>query len=618
MSEREMSLTVEATNVLQLIKQSLYSEREVFLRELVSNSLDALRRVDKTYRLSSDFQDDLQPLKVDIHLDPVNRRLTISDNGDGMSENEVIRNINHIAYSGARKFAEENLHERQGMIGRFGVGFYSCFMVSDRVEIDTWSWRPNAGGCHWSGEGGATVKLRAPSRRVRGTTVTCHLSRDADEFLAVERLVQLIRRYLDFAPYPIFLEGRQENLLTAPWHLSRTEQEALPRSRFLELFERLNPGENQPLQWFPIEVEFPLELRGLLFVPQRNDNKAGKIRLFNDRIFVSDHLNELLPVWLGFLDGVLDSTDLPINVSRERFRLDRRIQQVGQFLTNKAVDYLVRMTKERRQDYLAIWERHGIHVKRGYLETTMNRNDKLAAKLERLLLFDSDRQHGATLSQYQERQSEADRNQFLYLTDERTQAVHLELWRNRNREVLFCTHPLDSLIVELLKQAHPDWQLLRVDEAPLVPDSIQSNEAQEAPQSATTSVQALSELMRRISGGGISRISAVSLPSKEIPAVLQLGDGWVQKELLNKLMANELAERPDRTLLLNTDSTLIQRLIALCNEGSTSEIVLGLATQLWDHVRLNAGMLSEDELMQVVRRNAEFLTLVAQEMSQRT
>ncbi len=620
MSEREVTLTVDAADVLPLIKQFLYSEREAFLRELVSNSLDALQRVDKTHRLSSDFQDDQQPLKVEIHVDAVNRRLIISDNGDGMSEEEVIRNINQIAYSGARKFVEENLNKKERMIGRFGVGFYSCFMVSERVEIDTWSWRPNAGGCHWVGEGGSKVKLSAPLRQTRGTTITCQLGKDADEFLATDRLVKIIRRYLDFAVYPILLDGSLSNVTMAPWHLSRADREALPHSKYFELFDRLNPGENQPINWFAVEVEIPVEMRGLLFVPKREDGQVGKLRLYSNRIFVCDHVDELLPKWLAFLDGALDSDDLPINVSRERFRVDQRVRQAGQFLTNKALENFTRVAKEQYKDYLEIWENHGLQLKRGFVETTMEGNSRLASKLEALLLFTSSRQSWTSLLRYQERQREGDRKTFLYLTDERNQAVHLELWRNRNREVLFCTHPLDLLVIEFLKKAHPDWDLMRVDEAKFELDASPSSSAQQS--TSTTNVQhpdvhsdSLTDLMRRVTAGEVARISVVTLPSKEIPAVLQMGENGVEKELINKWTDQRHQEKPDRELLLNSDSPLIQRLIELTHQSGTNQVVTGLATQLWDHVRLNAGLLSEDELLRLARRNAEFLTLVAYELS---
>jgi len=615
MIEREVELTVDAADILPLIKQFLYAEREVFLRELVSNALDALTRLDKTYRFSSGFEEGQEPLHVEIRPDPVNRCLSISDNGDGMSEAEVIRNINQIAFSGARKFVEENVNNKERLIGRFGVGFYSCFMVANRVEIDTWSWRPDAGGCHWLNEGGTKTKLSEPQRRSRGTTITCHLSPEAEEFLMPDRLEKIIRRYLDFAPYPIVLAGSQANILTAPWHLSKVEREALPRSRFIELFKRLNPGENQPLTWLDVDIDFPIELHALLFVPDRGDGESGKIRLYSNRVFVCDHMDELLPHWLAFLDGVVDADDLPINVSRERFQLDHRFRQMGQFLTTKATELLGRMAKEQPKSYAAIWERYGTQLKRGFMESIMHGNSKLAAKLEAMLLFPSDRQSWVTLAQYQERQPDSAKRAFLYLSDERGQSVHLDLWRNRNREVLFCTHPLDAMVIELLKRAHPDWSYLRVDEAKLDEEASYGGTAAPPDQGVCQATEPLTELMRRIAGDTVGKITVGALPSRDVPVVFQMAEDAIQQELMGKLGGKQPPRTPSRTLLLNSNSILIQRLVELTSQDVCKQLVLGLATQLWDSARLNAGLLAEGELLPLVRRNSEFLTLVAQELA---
>lgn len=629
MSDREVTLTADPADILPLIKQFLYAERDVFLRELVSNSLDALTRIDKTYRFSPGFTEDHEPLRVEIQLDLVNHRLSISDNGDGMSEEEVVCNINKIAFSGARKFVDNNLHREERMIGYFGVGFYSSFMVSCRVEIDSWSWRPDAGGCHWVSEGDIHAKLSAPQRRSHGTTVTCHLTPDADEFLNPDRLEKIIRRYLDFAPYPVFMSGRQVNLVTAPWHLSKPEREVLPRTRFIELFDRFNPGENHPMTWFEAEADLPVELRALFFVPSRDGDQQGKVRLYSNRIFICDHVDELFPSWLSFLDGVVDLVGLPINVSRERFHRDSRTRQVSKFLTTKAVEAIGRISRERYKEYLSLWERYGFLLKQGYLISTLQNPDThLSTKLEELLLFTTSRRSWVRLSEYQERQPEAAKQTFLYLTDERTQSAHLELWRNRNREVLFFTHPLDAVLVGAFKKVHPDWDFLRVDESrgeEPAPESTESTDksvdesiGESPPPKGTKAVDKsaddLMDLMRKISGGVVGKITIDTLPSRDIPAVLRLDQEGVERDTFRKWVLNEKSEAPSRELVLNAKSPLIQKLSELSHQGLPNELVVGLAMQLWDNVQLNAGLLSEDELMQLARRNAEFLTLVAREL----
>src|SRR5882724_865298 len=388
MGHDEIPLKVEVEDILPVIKRFMYSEREVFLRELISNSIDALEKLGHAACGTEECLASVDPLHVAVSLDPVGSRLRVSDNGIGMSRDEVVRCINQIAFSGAREFVNRYSDAQNQLIGRFGLGFYSSFMVSSRVEIDTLSATPGSGGCHWAYEGGSQTTIGPTRRTTPGTTVTCSLLPDAREFLSVERVEGIVRRYLDYVPYPILIEGRQANVVLAPWHLGATERNDLPRERYWQFYERLNPNHNHPLGWFHIESDYPVQVRALLFIPDRSGDNTGTIRLFANRTFVCDDAHLILPEWLAFVDGVVDSPDLPVNVARDRFQTDRNVTLLRNHLTSRTLAFLSDLLLSRRADYIRVWERYGNNLKLGYLDSGMNEQQQnVKRQMEKLLLF---------------------------------------------------------------------------------------------------------------------------------------------------------------------------------------------------------------------------------------
>jgi molecular chaperone HtpG len=301
MNEQSVPLTVDVQDILPIIKRFMYAERGIFLRELISNSIDALEKLSRIALSDPTFCDGRDPMRVEVSLDPVNSIVTVTDNGVGMTREEVVRYVNQIAFSGAREFMDKYSKGENELIGRFGLGFYSSFMVSTMVEIDTLSRRPGSIGCHWQCDGSAMAQLGESPRQRPGTTVICHLSDDAREFLDIEQAERVIRYYLDYAPYPIFLSGRQVNVVVAPWHLNSAERESLPRERYWAFYERLNANENRPLAWFHVETDYPLQVRALLFVPDRPPESRGSVRIFANRTFICSHSEAVLPKWLDFL-----------------------------------------------------------------------------------------------------------------------------------------------------------------------------------------------------------------------------------------------------------------------------------------------------------------------------
>ncbi|NUO79729.1 molecular chaperone HtpG [candidate division KSB1 bacterium] len=623
-SARKVPLTADVKDILPIIKRFMYSEREVFIRELASNAIDALQKLEQLARTGKASLDDGEPLRVEITVDPARGTITIEDNGIGMSSEEIVRYVNQIAFSGAKEFLNQHKDAETELIGQFGLGFYSSFMVSKLVEIITRSWRSEAGGCHWSCDGGPITRIDEKNPRPsRGTSVICHLEDNMREFLDPQRIEQVIRRFLDYAPYPIFLAGRQVNVVTAPWHLSPAEREGMPNERYGAFYERLNPDENRPLAWFHVESDFPIQVKALLFIPDRAPSAKGNLRMFATRTFITDHCTELLTDWLDFLDGVIDSPDLPLNVARDRFQQDRKVVTLRNHLATRTLGFLAEMLVKRRRDYTAFWECYGSRLKQGYVNCVMDEQKSFSEKIEKLLVFPSSRKPLTTIAEYLERASESAKPSILYMTDPHAQRAHLELMQSRNREVLFFTDPIDVVLVRILSEVHSKYSFIRIDQigadesAKPVKPAAEASTGVKEPQAAEeikdkkeeTDWEPLSELFREIAGERINKVSIEALPSRDLPAILRVTDAGAKQDDLSRLMGGEAKHKWH--LVINSNCPLIKTMARIGPGVRATAIPMGMVGQIWDNIRISSGLLKGDELMDAARRNHDFLTQLA-------
>ncbi len=614
MGQDEIPLRVEVEDILPVIKRFMYSEREVFLRELISNSIDALEKLSQATRVAKECSSSVETLHVAVSLDPVGSTLRVSDNGIGMSRDEVIKYINQIAFSGAREFISRYSDAQNQFIARFGLGFYSSFMVSSRVEIDTLSAIPGNGGCHWAYEGGSQTTIGPTRRTTPGTTVTCSLLPDAREFLSVERVEGIVRRYLDYVPYPIIIEGRQANVVVAPWHLGAAERSDLPRERYWQFYERLNPNDNHPLGWFHIESDYPVQVRALLFIPDRFGDYAGTIRLFANRTFVCDDAHLMLPEWLGFVDGVVDSPDLPVNVARDRFQTDRNVALLRNHLASRTLAFLSDLLLTRRADYIRVWERYGNNLKLGYLDSSMNEQQNVKRQMERLLLFPTTRKPLSSCDEYLERCSDQEKKTLIYSNDPQGQDVHLELLRNCNREVLLLGDRVDPIVIRMLGDSHPNWSFVRVDEAGAVGATTSTSRVDRV-DGPNQNWDPLIKLFCQTCGSRVKKVTVESLPSRDVSAVLNVSQSAAREDDLRKALQSKSAAEGVWTLTLNSNSSLVQHLCRISLQERHSNMCRAVVSQVWDTTLLGAGLLQGDDLAVVLRRQREFLALIASQLT---
>ena len=378
------TISIHTENIFPIIKKSLYTDHEVFLRELISNAVDAIAKLKMVSR-SGEYSGDIGEPQINIAIDKENKTLSISDNGIGMTPDEVKKYINQVAFSSAEEFIEKYQgNGEDAIIGHFGLGFYSSFMVAQKVEIDTLSYQEGSQAVHWSCDGSPAFELSESSRTERGTTITLTLQEEEQEYLESSRIKQLIKTYCDFMPVPINFEGEELNKHKAIWRDSASN---LQKEDYLELYRYLYPCQDEPLLWVHLNTDYPFIVNGILFFPKLRpdvDVTQGNIKLFCNQVFVSDHCEEIIPKFLMPLRGVIDSTDIPLNVSRSSLQSNRTVRRIADYIAKKVGDRLKELYRDDRNEYIRCWQDIGTFVKFG----TLN-DDKFKKQVEDILIYRS-------------------------------------------------------------------------------------------------------------------------------------------------------------------------------------------------------------------------------------
>ncbi|MEM6592745.1 MAG: molecular chaperone HtpG, partial [Cyanobacteria bacterium P01_C01_bin.73] len=357
------NISIHTENIFPIIKKWLYSDHEIFLRELVSNGVDAIKKLSMVSR-SGEFSGDISNPEIHIKVDKDAKQLSVSDNGIGMTADEVKKYINQVAFSSAEEFVSKYKDKNdEQIIGHFGLGFYSSFMVASNVEIDTLSYKEEATAVHWSCDGSTTFEITDSERDSHGTTVTLTLMEEEAEYLEEARIRQLVRTYCDFMPVPIFLNGEQINKKDALWKQSPS---SLTDEDYLELYRYLYPFQEDPLLWVHLNTDYPFVVNGILYFPKLKpdvDVTKSQIKLFCNQVFVSDNCEEVIPRFLMPLRGVIDSTDIPLNVSRSFLQADRTVRRIADYIAKKVGDRLKELYRDDRTQYIRCWQDLGTFVK---------------------------------------------------------------------------------------------------------------------------------------------------------------------------------------------------------------------------------------------------------------
>ena len=594
------NISIHTDSIFPIIKKWLYSDHEIFLRELISNAVDAIQKLRMVSR-SGEFAGEEGEPQISIAIDKEQKTLSITDTGIGMTADEVKKYINQVAFSSAEEFVQKYKDSTdQQIIGHFGLGFYSSFMVASKVEIDTLSYQTDAQPVHWSCDGSTQFELSESTRSDRGTTITMTLQEEELEYLEPQRIKQLVKTYCDFMPFPIMLDGEQINQQKAAW---KESPKNLTDEDYLEFYRYLYPFQEEPLLWVHLNTDYPFVVNGILYFPKLKpdvDVTKGQIKLFCNQVFVSDNCEEVIPRFLLPLRGVIDSSDIPLNVSRSFLQNDRTVRRIADYIAKKVGDRLKELYRDDRSNYIRCWQDLGTFVKFG----SMN-DDKFKKQVEDILIFRTtadlakpetpavevesgdawqevaaDAQSNAldgksytTLKEYLERNKERHENRVYYCTDPASQATYVELHKSQGLEVLFMDSYIDSHFVGFLERELSEVKFLRVDsdlDEALV-DKDQANEIVD-PTTNKTRSESIKELFEQALSKPKLTIRTEALKSENAeaapPAMVLLPEAMRRMQEMNALIMQQAVEFPEEhTLLVNTAHPLIQNLVSL-NQGS--------------------------------------------------
>ncbi|WP_115121565.1 molecular chaperone HtpG [Synechococcus sp. UW105] len=619
-------IQIHTENIFPIIKKAVYSGHEVFLRELVSNAADAISKR-RMAAMAGDCSEGAEGT-VSIRVDREKKTITITDNGIGMTADEVKRYINQVAFSSAEDFLEKYKKEDDAIIGHFGLGFYSSFMVAREVELITCSARPNSEPVRWCCDGSPNFSLEAAERSEPGTDVILHLLDEEVEYLEPARLRNLITQYCDFMPVTVELEGEPVNKKIAPWRQSPRE---LTDEDYIELYRYLYPFQGDPLLWVHLNTDYPYALQGILFFPKvsgRADWEKGEIRLYCNQVFVSDSIKEIVPRYLLPLRGVIDSPDIPLNVSRSALQTDRRVRSIGNFVAKKVADRLRNLKQEDAKSYAEAWDALAPFVKIGAME-----DEKFADQVSELILFGTTAppnpseteepiavgdQAFTTLAGYRARQASDHVNRVLYCTDEIAQAGALSLWKGQGAEVLLAETVIDSQFIPWLESKHSELKFQRVDAE--LDESLRDEQPELTDQDGESPSENLRGLIKKALNNDKVTIQVQALKGgADSPAALILLPEQMRRmNDIGALMEQRLPGLPDHhVLLVNRRHPMVEGLLKL-NAGSvlvsnetsspSQQLAASLAQHLYDMARLSVGGLEPNELAGFQSRSTKLMS----------
>ncbi|MEA5566155.1 molecular chaperone HtpG [Anabaena sp. UHCC 0399] len=649
------TISIHTENIFPIIKKSLYSDHQIFLRELVSNAVDAIQKLNMVSR-AGEYTGEVGEPEIQIAIDKDKKTLSITDNGIGMTADEVKKYINQVAFSSAEEF----IHKYQGkadqpIIGHFGLGFYSSFMVAQKVEIDTLSYKEGAQAVHWSCDGSPAFSLDESPRTTRGTTIILTLLPDEEEYLEAARVQNLVKTYCDFMPVPIKMDGEVLNRQKAPW---RDSPSNLTKEDYLEFYRYLYPFQEEPLLWVHLNTDYPFIINGILYFPKMRpdvDVAKGQIKLFCNQVFVSDNCEEIIPQFLVPMRGVIDSSDIPLNVSRSALQGDRTVRKIGDYIAKKVGDRLKELYREDREQYISAWKDLGTFVKFGVLN-----DEKFKKQVEDIIVFRSTAKFGestaetpavevqteegdawqdvkpavssspyTTLKEYLERNKERHENRVIYSTDEASQSTYIELHKNQGLEVLFMDSFIDTHFINFLEREYQDVKFTRVD-SDLDNTLLDQDKAGEIvdPTTNKTKSEVVKELFENALNKPKVNIRTEALKSDDPqgtpPAMVLLPEILRRLREMNAMMQQQNAEFPeDHILLVNTAHPLIQNLTSL-NQGTiiqgdgqstTNPLVNLICQHVYDLALMSQKGFDAEGMKSFVERSNEVLTKLTEQAS---
>ncbi|MFB9863106.1 molecular chaperone HtpG [Rufibacter immobilis] len=604
--EEKGTISIHTENIFPIIKKFLYSDHEIFLRELVSNAVDASQKA-KSLSSIGELKGDLGELKVTVKVDKEKKQIIISDNGIGMTAEEIKKYINQIAFSGATEFVErykDSNADKSQIIGQFGLGFYSAFMVASTVEIDTLSHADGAEPAHWICDGSTEFTITNGTRTERGTDVILNIAEDSEEFLEEARLQTILNKYCKFLPIPVEFNGEVINNPNPIWTKSPSD---LTDEDYKNFYKELYPFSEDPLFWIHLNVDYPFNLTGILYFPKvKNefDFQKNKIQLYSRQVFITDEVKDVVPEFLMLLHGVIDSPDIPLNVSRSFLQADANVKKINTYITRKVADKLNEIYKKDRTAYEEKWNDIAVFVKYGMLS-----DDKFYEKAKDFALLQSTDEKFYTLEEYRNyvQANQTDKNGnlvILYTNDAEKQHAFIETAKNRNYDVVKLDHMIDPHFIGQLEQKLEKTTLKRVDADTI--DKLIETDAKPESVLSEDETKRLKELFEKAIANQNMTVGVEALSVDDQPVIITLPEFMRRMKDMNRMGGGGMmmmGNLPDMyNVTINANHPINHRILK--GDDARGEKI---AKQAYDLALLSQNMLSGAALTAFVKRSVELI-----------
>lgn len=682
MAVKKGTLSIDSENIFPIIKKWVYSDHDIFVRELVSNGCDAITKLKKLDMMGEyELPEGYKP-KIEVIVNPEEKTMKFIDNGLGMTAEEVEEYITQIAFSGATQFLEKYKDKttEDDMIGHFGLGFYSAFMVADEVQIDTLSYKEGAKPVHWASEGGTEYEMQEGNKTTVGTEITLYLNEDSLEFANEYRAREVLERYCSFMPTEIFLskanaepeydtideddvldtdtvvehiteepkegeEGepkKKAKIVRRPVSISDTHPlwtknpSECTKDDYIDFYRKVFMDYKEPLFWIHLNMDYPFNLKGILYFPKINteyDSIEGKIKLYNNQVFIADNIKEVIPEFLMVLKGVIDCPDLPLNVSRSALQNDGFVNKVADYISKKVADKLNGMFKTDRENYEKYWDDISPFIKFGCLK-----DEKFGEKMKNSMLYKNLDHKYMTLediikeakgeeadaakteeTKAEETKTDAEeskdadakeeeKTRIFYVTDEVQQSQYINMFKAQGQDAIILTHNIDSAFITYLEQKHQEVQFLRIDAD--VHDSLKDEVAEEEKEEFQKTTDSLVEIFRKELGNENLDVKVEKLKDENVASMAVLSEENRRMQEMMKMYGMGGMDASmfgsQATLVLNANHPLVQFLVA----NKDSENVSIICKQLYDLAMLAHKPLSPEEMTAFVKRSNDIMMLL--------
>ena len=648
MSNEKGTISIDTENIFPIIKKWLYSDKDIFIRELISNGCDAVSKLKRLISLG-EAKEVSESFKITVTVDKENKTLTFTDNGIGMTEEEVKKYINQVAFSGAADFMEkykEKMDQGNDIIGHFGLGFYSAFMVSKRVQIDTLSYKEGAEAVRWICDGGTEYEISpSDTKKERGTTITLYIDEESEEFLNGYKVRGIVEKYCSFLPTEIYFvdveeekrkaeekakkeeeikkkkeageevkEEEENDVVDVPQPINDTNPLWLKKpsectdEEYKDFYRKVFNCYDEPLFWIHLNVDYPFNLKGILYFPKlKNEFELveGQVKLFNNQVFVADNIKEVIPEFLLLLKGVIDCPDLPLNVSRSFLQNDKEVAKISKHIVKKVADKLNSIFNKDREQYNKFWDDIQLFIKYGCL-----RDEGFYDKIKDSIVFKTINDEYVTLKDYLEKAKDTHENKVFYVSDIEKQSQYIKLFKEYGIDAVILSTPIDNNFMSFLEYKEQNVKFTRVDSdiSDLLKDKDENKEDKKEEN------EKLIKVFKDVVGEKMKEYSVESLKNEGTPAMVLTSEysrrmAEMQKQFGGNMMAG-MNFPQERTLVINDKNAIVKKLVSLADDESKKDKVALIVNQIVDLALIGNKELNAEELDTFIKRTNDLMTMV--------